>query len=84
MHGPYLFWSWSGGGTAVATVIAGQVKPIRTTVEQPCCRWSPVGDGVVQGLFYHETSETNVSELFRYSGACGGGVHPGTLPSPPA
>ena len=27
----------------------------------------------VQGLFYHETSETFVSELFRYSGACGGG-----------
>ena len=37
-----------------------------------------------QGLFYHETSETNVSELFRYSGACGGGGSPWYLAQPPS
>ena len=42
------------------------------------------GQRIFQGLFYHETSETNVSELFRYSGACGGGGSPWYLAQPPS
>ena len=34
----------------------------------PDTRWTHEEE---QGLFYHETSETIVSGLFRYSGACG-------------
>ena len=49
----------------VATVIAGRVKHIRTTVEQPCWRRRPAGDFVHHPVLEQPTTtatETTTSE----------------------